>query len=159
MEQLAPRTAGWLSHQNGLAFLFEGEGHLVYGRPIKETAGFVEGGAYNAAGFAALEAALDILLRLGIDSIYSHVNRYIDSLEHGLEELGFRSARSASAEGRSCSLSLKPPIDCDLVRLAEGLEEAGISCSMPDGWLRFSPHWPNSTGEIPMVLEAARSLL
>ena len=38
MERLVPRVAGWLSHEDGLRFLFEGEGHLRYDRPIRRRA-------------------------------------------------------------------------------------------------------------------------
>jgi hypothetical protein len=42
----------------------------------------------------------------------------------------------------------------DVVPLGARLNAAGVSCTIPDGHLRFSPHWPNDPGEVPFVLDA-----
>ena len=34
------------------------------------------------------------------------------------------------------------------------LNAAGVSCSTPDGHLRFAPHWPNALAEVDRVLAA-----
>lgn len=151
---LRPHVAGWLSHEEPTRFLFEGAGHLRYDRPIKKGADMLEGGATNAAGLAALEASLDLIRQLGPERIFEHVGRYLDALEPALVERGFRSRRSTEGARRSCILSLEPPPDVSIVKLRRGLVERGVSCTMPDGLLRFSPHWPNDVGEVPFVLEA-----
>ena len=56
--QMVPRLASWLSHEDGLGFLFDGAGHLRYDRPIRQRADWIEVGAQNTIGFAALEAAV-----------------------------------------------------------------------------------------------------
>ena len=63
---LSPNTAGWLSHENGLQFLFEGSGHLRYDRPITKNIHFVEAGVYNAIGLVALEQSIRTLQKLGV---------------------------------------------------------------------------------------------
>jgi cysteine desulfurase/selenocysteine lyase len=156
---LRPHVAGWLSHENAESFLLDGPGHLRYDRPIRAQADLFEGGTGNALGFAALGASLELILRLGVDAIYSHVNRYLDLLEPELVERGFRSLRSADAACRSCILSLDPPQGVSVVQLRRLLLEQGVACSIPDGRLRFAPHWPNHPDEIPLVLQAVdRSL-
>ena len=40
-DQLSPNTAGWISHENGFQFLFEGAGHLRYDRPIIKNIHFI----------------------------------------------------------------------------------------------------------------------
>lgn len=157
--ELRPRVAGWLSHEDGLRFLLEGAGHLRYDRPIRRSADFIEGGASNTVGCAALEAAVGVLAQIGVPAIFAHVQRYIDALEAGLVDRGFVSLRTRDPAGRSCILSVLPPNPGDVLGLQRELMERGVACSTPDGLLRFSPHWPNSLDEVPFVLHAVDAAL
>lgn len=152
--RLRPVVAGWLSHVDSLTFLFEGEGHLRYDRPLKPRAEVLEGGATNSLGFAALEAAVGPLITLGPAAIHAHVNAYLDALERGLLARGFQSGRAADPAARSCILSARPPEGPSLPVLVRELGLRGVDVAMPDGWLRFGPHWPNALSEVPMVLDA-----
>lgn len=157
--ELVPRVAGWLSHEDALRFLFEGEGHLRYDRPIKRGASFLEGGAYNGIGLAALEAAIAPIEALGVARIFEHVQRYHDALEPALIERGFTSERSSEAARRSGTLSVRVPRGIDLVALWRALDRRGVVTSTPDGRLRFAPHWPNAIDEVPRVLAAIDAAL
>ncbi|MCB9794120.1 MAG: aminotransferase class V-fold PLP-dependent enzyme [Alphaproteobacteria bacterium] len=159
LDSLKPRAAGWLSHEEGLRFLFEGEGHLRYDRPVRRRVDFLEGGAWNTLGFVAMEAALDLILELGVLEIFEHVQGYLDALEAGLAERGFLSLRARDPAARSCTLSLRPPNGVDVVALHGALGALGVSASIPDGKLRFSPHWPNSLAEVPRVLDAVDQVI
>lgn len=150
---LAPRAAGWLSHEEPDGFLRLGAGHLRYDRPLRQDARVFEGGAPNALGCAALDASLELLLGLGIDRIFAHVQAYHDRLEPALRARGFASLRSAAPGGRSGTLGVRAPADIDAVELHRSLMQAGISCALPDGVLRFAPHWPNHLDEVPLILE------
>lgn len=158
-ENLRPNVAGWLSHEDGIGFLFNGEGHLRYDRGFKRTIEVVEGGNTNAAGFAALEASLDLIQKIGVETIFAHVQRYHDALEAGLLALGFRSLRSPDPARRSGSLGVTPPPGVSVQDLHRELWERGIGCAMPDGILRFSPHWPNAEHEVPVILAATSAIL
>ncbi len=149
--ELRPHHASWLSHQDGLSFLMEGEGLLRYDRPLRTGPASIEGGVANATGHAALAASVGLLLELGLPAIEEHVGRWVDALELGLLERGFTSARVA--HGRSGILSVKPA-EGDVLGLAGHLRERGASVSTPDGWLRFAPHWPNALDEVPTLLDA-----
>ncbi len=149
---LRPAVAGWTSHEEAFRFLFEGAGHLRYDRPIKKSAELFEGGANNALGCAALEASLDLILELGVDNIYRHVGSLLEPLEAGLVERGFTSLRASDAARRSCTLSVLPPEGVDVIELRKQLTERSVSCSIPDGRLRFAPHWPNSAEQVPELL-------
>ncbi|MCA9639974.1 MAG: aminotransferase class V-fold PLP-dependent enzyme [Myxococcales bacterium] len=155
---LEVHTAGWLSHEDGLRFLFEGAGHLSYERPLKQTAAVFETGMTNGAGFAALEASLDLIQGLGVRSIYTHVQAYLDQLEPAVAALGFESLRAAEASGRSCTLSFRSD-QHDVVKVHEVLNERGIHCSAPDGCLRFAPHWPNNLDEVSHVVTTLRDVV
>lgn len=156
---LQPRVAGWLSHEDGLGFLFAGAGHLRADRPIRQRIDFVEGGAPNTLGAAALAASLDLILGLGVPAIHTHVQTYLDELEAGLRELHFTSLRSAIPGERSGILAVLPPHPIDLIALHHRIGDRGVVCSTPDGKLRFAPHWPNACAEIPGVLAAVDAAL
>jgi len=151
---LRPVVAGWLSHEEGLGFLFEGPGHLRYDRPIRRRADFVEAGNYNGMSFAALEASVDLITSIGVAEIHAHVASYLDLLEAGLRARGFTSLRAPQPERRSGTLGVVPPQRTSVVELHRSLTLRGVSCSIPDGVLRFAPHWPNDRGEVPAVLDA-----
>ncbi|MBA3546557.1 MAG: aminotransferase class V-fold PLP-dependent enzyme [Nannocystis sp.] len=157
---LRPNVAGWLSHEDGLEFLFGGADQLRYDRAIRKRADFVEGGAYNTIGCVALAASLDLILALGVPAIFDHVLTYLDELEDGLCVRGFTSLRARAVSERSGILSVHPPRNVHVADLQRALADGGIACSTPDGALRFAPHWPNDmNAEIPRVLAAIDTAL
>lgn len=157
--RLRPRLSAWLSHQDGLGFLFDGPGHLRYDRPIKSDASMIEGGAYNTVGFVALHAALGLIDSLGVPAIYEHVQAYHDALEPELTALGLVSLRSPSPGERSGVLAFEVPEAFEPTALPERLAARGVSASLPDGRLRFAPHWPNALAEVDHVREAVASAI
>ncbi|MCC6213663.1 MAG: aminotransferase class V-fold PLP-dependent enzyme [Polyangiaceae bacterium] len=150
--RLVPRTTGWLSHEGALKMLLEGPGHLAYDLPLLRSARVFEGGALGAMSFAALGASVTALLGLGVSAIRAHLDLYLDRLERGLVARGWRSLRSADAERRSGILAVLPPHGVDAVTTQRELAVRGVVCSVPDGHLRFAPHWPNSLDEVERVL-------
>lgn len=156
---LRPRLAGWLSVEDPLDFLIVGVASMHYRKAVRQRADFVEVGAPNALGFAALEAGLAPLVDLGPVAILSHVQEIHDALEAPLVERGFRSLRARELAARSGILSFWPPAGIDLPRLHAALAEEGVSASIPDGRLRLSPHWCNGLDQVPMVLEAVHRAL
>ncbi|MFV8751992.1 aminotransferase class V-fold PLP-dependent enzyme [Nannocystaceae bacterium ST9] len=155
---LRPHTAGWLSHEHAIDFLFEPD-QLRYDRPIRKQADFVEGGAYPTIGLAALATAIEPLLELGSAAIEAHVHAYLDELEAGLLARGLVSLRSPVVEQRSGILAIRTPPGHDALRIQRGLDARGIAMTIPEGLLRFAPHWPNHRREIPEVLAAIDEVL
>jgi len=45
------------------------------------------------------------------------------------------------------------------VELQRRLGERGVSCSIPDGVVRFTPHWPNDVEQVGDVLAAVDASL
>lgn len=150
---LRPHTAGWLGHPDTFDFLSRGAGLLRYDKPLRDDALVLEQGTFNAVGCAALEAAVDLLLALGVEGIHAHVNALLDPLEAGLTARGFVSVRAAAQGDRSCILSARPPRG-EVLAWAKALAERGVVVSTPDGHLRFAPHWPNRSAEVAVVLDA-----
>lgn len=151
---LIPRTAGWLSHEDGTRFLFAGKGELRYDRPIKPTLQMLEGGSSSTLGFAAMEAGIEPLLALTPETIFRHLDHYLDLLEPGVAARGFRSRRAEGPERHSGILSFEPPHGVSAADVVTRLRERGVFASMPDGLLRFAPHFPNALSEIETVLGA-----
>lgn len=156
---LRPHLAGWLSPQDPLTFLFEGAGHLDYDKALKPAAERFEFGAQNAAGYAALEASLDLLTGLGVAHIFAHTQTYLDALEPELEALGLRSVRAAHTSSRSAILSTVLPEEYVLAEVSAAMGERGVSISTPDGFLRFAPHWPNALPEVARVRDALAQVM
>ncbi len=155
---LRPFTAGWLSHEHAVDFLFQ-PGQLRYDRPIRKQADFVEVGAYPTVGLAGLDVAIGPLLELGTGRIEAHIQGYLDVLERGLLERGFTSLRSSVAEQRSGILSVRAPAECDAAEIQARLSRRGVVTTIPEALLRFAPHWPNALDEIDEVLGALDEVL
>ena len=156
---LVPRVAGWLSHERPDEFLRLGAGHLRYDRELRRDARLFEGSAQNVLGLAALDASLELLLALGVERIFEHVQAYHDRLEPELVQRGFESLRSPHPERRSGTASFLAPRRLDPVSLHRALVDAGIACGLPDGLLRFSPHWPNHVREVDDITRAVDAAL
>ena len=151
---LRPALAGWLSHEEALAFLSE-PGQLRHDRPIRREVGLFEAGSASALSQAALDASLGLLLELGPAAVHAHANRYLNLLEPLLAERGFASRRAPEPGRRSCILSVAPPAGSSLRSLREVLARHGVAAGTPDGFLRFAPHWPNDPErELPEVARA-----
>lgn len=156
---LEPNMAGWLSHEDAFAFLTRAPGELRYDRPFREGALMAEAGTANTLGVAGLEASLQLIEQLGVDAIYRHVQSWHDALEPKLAELGLESARMQDPAGRSGILSFRPPEPSEAPDWVRQMGEQGIACASPDGWVRLSPHWPNSLEEVPRIVEAIDTIL
>jgi cysteine desulfurase/selenocysteine lyase len=151
---LRPRLAGWLGHEDPVAFLRGDEPQLRYDNPLQVGARALEIGTSNVIGLAGLGASLELLSDFGAQAIHSHLQGYLDALESGLVERGFTSYRAQVPALRSTLLSVSVPDDVRLTKLAAGLRDKGVICNTPDGLMRFAPHWPNSYDEVPAVLRA-----
>jgi selenocysteine lyase/cysteine desulfurase len=152
--RLRPVVAGWTSHEDPVGFLMRGPGLLRRDAPIRRQADFVEDGAFPLPLVAALDTAIEQLAQLGIDRIAAHVHAWIDALEPELIARGFTSCRARDPSQRSGILGVRPPHDVDVVALHQRLALHGIACAVPDGVLRFAPHWSNTRDETKRVLDA-----
>jgi selenocysteine lyase/cysteine desulfurase len=151
---LQPHLAGWLSHEDPLAFLLRGPGHLRPDRPLRHDASALEPSSPSLPSQAALLASLEILLGLGVPAILSHAAALCDRLEEVLRARGFESLRAGDASRRSAFFSARLPAGVDGPRLRAALAERGVVAALPDGLLRLAPHWPNAPGEAEVVAAA-----
>jgi selenocysteine lyase/cysteine desulfurase len=117
-----------------------------------------EPGVLNVAGIYGMRASINLIREQGIDSISSLILERRDQLEAGLASLGFDFLSPRSTEPlRSGILTTRHPTK-DPSKLNLALEKASISASYRRTrdhgfWLRFSPHFYNTSAEIDRVLE------
>ena len=156
---LRPNVAAWLSHERPFAFLTDGPGELRYDRAFQPGARMAEAGTFNTLGAAGLEASIGLIEALGVEPIFEHVQAWHDAVEHGLLARGFDSARMSDPSGRSGSLSVRPSDPKIAPAWLRELNDAGVACAAPDGWLRLSPHWPNALDEADTVLDVIDAIL
>ncbi|MGB5521264.1 MAG: aminotransferase class V-fold PLP-dependent enzyme, partial [Polyangiales bacterium] len=156
---MKPRLAGWLGHEDPVAFLVSDEPKLRYDNPLKRGAPALETGTSNVIGLAALGASLELLGQLGVPAIHQHVDAYLEALQAGLVGRGFQSHRATAPALRSTLLGMTVPPDVRLSKLAAALRDRGVIVNTPDGLMRFAPHWPNAHDEVPRVLDAVDQAL
>jgi selenocysteine lyase/cysteine desulfurase len=151
---LERRTPGWLSHEDALRFLLDGPGELRYDRVLKSELQYLEGSSLSNVSYGALDAAVEALVVLGTERIFEHVSRYLDALELGFRARGVTLLRAPEPERRSGILSVIPPAGLKAADIARELRLHGVFVSMPDGLVRFAPHYPNPEAEVSNVLSA-----
>lgn len=170
IDQLQPQTAGWLSLENPLDFLFSPSAPLDYQRSVRSEASAFEGGAQASICYAALSAAVQMLTKVhdhqgrsGIEAIYAHINQLNDQLEQGLIELGFKSLRCHDVARQSGILSFIPPEHLGGIEgipdLTASWATQGFVCATPNACLRISPHWYNSSDQVKRALEIVKNSL
>ena len=123
---------------------------------FEETARRYEPGVLNITGMYGMKASLEMLLAAGMGEVRSSILQTRDALQHHLREMGFGFLSPDESEPlRSGILTCRHPAK-DSAVLFSKLEEAGIVASLRslrDGsrWIRFSPHYYNSLGEMDRV--------
>lgn len=131
---------------------------------FEETARRYEPGVLNIAGIYGMKASLEMLLEQGLENVQARIFENRDYLERKLEMLGFEflSPRSGDCM-RSGILTTRHP-DFESARIFSSLEKAGVVASLRkdhagEKWIRFSPHFYNTTTEMERVSEIVASAL
>lgn len=147
-EQLRPLEPGWAS----VAHRYDYDDlDLVW----DDSARRYEGGAFNFAGTAALQASITMIEEAGSEAIWQHVDALCDRLVNGLARLpGARVRSDRTPERRSGIVSFALE-DIDSADLSERLLARGFMCSPRSGGVRVAPHGYNTDDEIDALLAAA----
>ena len=117
-----------------------------------------EPGVLNVAGIYGMRASINLIRGQGLDSVSSLILDRRDRLEQGLAGLGFEFLSPRADEPlRSGIVTTRHP-GKDPGHLFAAMEKALISASCRKTrehgtWLRFSPHFYNTTSEIDRVLD------
>ena len=123
-----------------------------------DTAARYEPGVLNLGPILGMQASLDLLLAVGLETVAARVGELVGKLAASLGELGFEAAGPVSGPNASGILSLKHP-RADLGKLFERLQAANVTVSLRRGCLRWSPHFYNTEEEIARVVGVVREAM
>ena len=142
--------SGWVNIARSSRFLDCGTDLLADARRF-------EAGSLNTNGVFGLNAALELLLEIGIDEIAAEAVRVATKLADELDGIGWRVASPRPI--RAAIIGAAPPrVDGrELLRLHGLLEKENIICAPREGMLRFSPHFYNSDQEVERVVSVLTS--
>jgi cysteine desulfurase / selenocysteine lyase len=110
-------------------------------------------GTANFLNFVPWTAALDYLLKYGIEEVAAHDQTLVERLIDGLDQSTYRlvSPRDGGQRSQLVVVSHRDPARNAGVLLQ--LERAGIDAALRDGNVRFSPHLYNGAADIDRALE------
>lgn len=131
---------------------------------FNETAQRYEPGVLNITGMYGMKASLDMLNELGIDRVSAAILEVRDYLNGALRELGFEFLSPPVTEPLRCGIVTARHPQVDPARLFAALEASQITASLrrereSGQWLRFSPHFYNTTAEMDKVVAVLKSQL
>jgi cysteine desulfurase/selenocysteine lyase len=105
----------------------------------------------NLATYPAWEAAIELLLRRGIDATAAHDQALVDRLIDGLPS-EWRLLSPRAGPKRSTLVFVEPPSGGSAREVRERLAESGIDVAQRAGALRISPHLHNGADDIDRLL-------
>jgi cysteine desulfurase/selenocysteine lyase len=138
-ERINPPLIGWKSVRNDLSFE----------RPefeLKTDALRFEEGSMNLLGILGLDAAVRLLLEVGIEKVQEQVQGLGDFIIQEAETRGFTVLTPRSRDERGGNITFKGKFDPMKVR--DVLLKKGVMVNCRGGGLRVSPHFYNTTGDI-----------
>jgi selenocysteine lyase/cysteine desulfurase len=105
-----------------------------------------------------LAAAIDYLLTIGIEDIYSYNLALADRLVEGLANLGAQFVSPSVDKLHSSIVTVRFP-GHDSARVARHMNEKGVVVAPRMGAIRISPHLYNTTDDIDRALEILPGIL
>ena len=149
-EQLINTNIGWASVVNPRDF-------LDYDLTQKPDATRFEEGSYNSVGLYGLNAAIDLLLDIGIPAIETHILELTAGLIAGLEAKGYRVITPKKDLERAGIVIFEsaqhPPAE-----IYEMLHAENIITAERGSGVRVSPHFYNTASEVERLLEVLPDL-
>ena len=145
LQTLNPAMAGWRS-------IVDRDDYFKYDSPLRESGERFEPGSPNFAGLLGMEAAIELLLSVGMEEIEARILALTDYLIAGLQERGCAIASPIDHRSeRSGIVSLRHP-DLISAELCERLHAADVIVSMRGDLIRVSPHFYNTEQDLDRLL-------
>jgi len=151
-EQLQPRVYGWHNVRNPN---FVAQEQIVF----RSNAQRFEAGSHNLLGIVGLNAAIELILEIGVENIAAELLRKRAWLVPALQARGCAVLNaSAGPDTASGIISFYKTGGADLTPLHQKLTDAGIITSLRVDrkgrrYLRLSPHFYNTDAELHRLLE------
>lgn len=146
-DQLHPERVGWRSVEHE-------EDFYKLELELKTDARRFETGTMNLAGISALGAAVEMLLEIGIERVFSRIVRLNDIIASELKKRNLKILSAMEPEHRSGILSFLPE---DAGGLFRRLYQRNVLAAHRGSALRLSPHFYNDESDIDRFLEALDS--
>lgn len=119
---------------------------------LRRDAGRYECGTLNTVGCFGLRASVELILEAGVERIAAHVQRLGDQLAEGAKAKGYELlAERTPSTGAGIVSVRKPGVDARMTWAK--LKENGVTSAPRQGWVRMSPHFYISPGDIDRVLD------
>ena len=112
-----------------------------------------ECGSYNIPGVLALGAALQLLLDVGIDTVWSRIESLTSQLAAGLAAKGYQ-VFSSRRPGETSGIVTFTSAVHKHAEIVHNLEAQKIIIVLREGRLRASPHFYNSHAQIEQLVQA-----
>jgi selenocysteine lyase/cysteine desulfurase len=142
---LHPEITGWKS-------VVDEEDFFRRHFDLKTDALRFEPGTMNLAGIYGMGAAVDLLVKAGIEEIHEKVLAMNDQIFQGLKERDLKVVTPMDQGERSGIISFLPSVDPG--NLWKHLTREGIMVSQRDGMIRLSPHFYNNGADVERFFEA-----
>ena len=119
---------------------------------LRPDAGRYEPGTLNTIGCFGLRAAIEFLLEVGVERIAPQVQGLADRIAAGVQAKGYEVLGQRTQANGSGIVSFRKP-DVVSRMVLRRMSEAGIQAALRQGWVRTSPHFYLTEGDIDRVLE------
>ena len=126
--------------------------YFRYDSPLRDSGERFEPGSPNVGGLLGLEAAMNLLLSIGLAEIEARVLELTDHLIHGLlaRDCTITSPIAHRQERSGIVCFRQPGVDTE--ELAGRLASAGVIVSQRGDVIRVSPHFYNTEEELERLL-------
>jgi selenocysteine lyase/cysteine desulfurase len=120
---------------------------------LRPDAGRYECGALNTIGCHGLRAAIEFLLEVGLDRIAPQVQALGDQIAAGVLAKGYEVLGTRTPATGAGIVSFRKE-GLDSRHLVSRLKDEGIIAAPRQGWVRASPHFYISPGDIDRLIDA-----
>lgn len=126
--------------------------------PAKNATRF-ECGSPNMLGIHALNASLELILKVGVDNIYKQLQQRIQFLIEQLKtinDIHFNSDISLPIKSGIVNFNLQ---NIDSGQLYQELMKSGVICAHRGGGIRFSPHFYTTEANLKKAVDRLKTLI
>ena len=150
LTRLDPVMTGWRA-------ILHRDDYYRYDSPLRDSGERFEPGSLNAVGLVGMEAAIELLLSVGLAEIERRVLALTDYLITGLQATGCTITTPIAHHGERSGIVCFRQQGVDSAVLAEKLHAAGVIVSLRGDVIRVSPHFYNNQHELERLLEVLSS--
>ena len=126
--------------------------------PAKNATRF-ECGSPNMLGIHALNASLELILKVGVDNIYKQLQQRIQFLIEQLKtinDIHFNSDISLPIKSGIVNFNIQ---NIDSGQLYQELMKSGVICAHRGGGIRFSPHFYTTEANLKKAVDRLKTLI